>query len=99
MTIIHGRAFFRTLASIPQLHHLSLNLWDRASRSFRPLCFRGLVHGTTTDRKSVIEYQGREQTAAGLDELLGARLVFVVDPWLPMPSMVGACRIYGHDAE
>lgn len=92
-------SIFRTLASIPQLHHLSLNLWDRASRSFRPLCFRGLVHGTTTDRKSMIEYQGREQTAAGLGELLAARLAVVGGPWLPMPSMVGACRICVHDAE
>lgn len=68
---------FHALASLPQLHKLSLSvLWDRfgAIRD-RRLTFRGLLHGKTTFEGRKVEYEGREQTVAGLDELKAA-------PWL-----------------
>lgn len=68
---------FHALASLPQLHKLSLSvLWDRfgAIRD-RRLTFRGLLHGKTTFEGRKVEYEGREQTTAGLDELKAA-------PWL-----------------
>jgi len=67
-------SFFRTLASMPRLHKLSLAvLWESVSRS-RRLKFCDLIHGRTTHEGSIIEYMGREQTAAGLGELAAAPL-------------------------
>ena len=87
----------RTLASMSQLHHLSFcDMW---SFDLDPLGLRDLVHGTTTQEGKMVEYQGREQVAAGLEELLGARSLFVNGPWGFAPTMVGGCRTCGHDAE
>jgi hypothetical protein len=58
-----------------QLEDLCLKLiGDRVVRpsDFRSLVYRDLLHGETTLDGKGIEYKGREQVAAGLDELIAA---------------------------
>lgn len=66
---------FHTLALMPQLHKLNLFvLRDRAPGHNR-LTFCHLTHGKKSHMGDMIAYEGREHTAAGLDELTAAPLL------------------------
>ena len=73
------QSVFRALSSLPRLHQLCLTSMVElvaGPSNFRYLAYRGLSHGrTTTLGGRGIEHKGREQTAAGLYELLAAPLL------------------------
>ena len=93
-------SIFRALASLPKLHKLSLLVLRYQSFSYRRLAFRSLTHGRTSHEGKMIEYEGKEQTAAGLEELAAAPLASECDAqnYLLVHKETGYCRICGHVA-
>ena len=106
-----GEAFwpfvFRALASLSQLHQLSLIVLRGQPFNYRCLIFGGLIHGRITCEGKVIEYEGRRQTMAGLDELRRAPLsvedgpVWGEDGWavpFELANREVGCHVCGHGA-
>jgi hypothetical protein len=88
---------FRALALLPKLQKLSLCILLHQSFNYGRLDFHALMHGDRSNDGKIIQYDGEEQTAAGLAELLAAHLASEDDDqaYLLVFREPGGCRTCG----
>jgi len=89
---------FRALASLLDLHDLGFHALRCQASDRKCLVFRGMVHGRTNPDGSLIRFEGKEQTAAGLEELIATLLIgeHVDHPYLLGIRDQGVCCICGY---
>lgn len=86
---------YRALASLPRLHQLSFTMLRGRPFKYRRLVFGGLLHGKMTPEKKMIEYEGKIQVTAGLDELARAPVLGEdgFDTSYVLSDRAGGCHI------
>lgn len=94
---------FHTLASMPHLHQLSLSVLRDESLDLRRLVFDNLKNGNVIKGGRMVEYEGEQQVAEGLEELTSTTVPIKVDDDTFGPDVVfrrmGECSVCVSDTE